>query len=674
MSPLATISSILTSILLTTKTSVADVTPFVNNAQYNAGKYGDYPTQTFKSNPAVTQVPRVNFMKPFTNCDDGSYLFLTPRGHAPDPTLVILDPSGSPIWASTKTYGEVYNLQVQQYKGESFLTFWGGDDTIGGHGEGNYYMLDQGYNQRYRIGAANKLGADLHAFTITKDDTALITIYQAIATDLSSASQWRTRGWIWDSVFQEIDIETGELHFQWRASDHVPITNSYTDMNAATQTDPWDVYHINSVEKDDLGNYLISIRFLRAILYIDGRTGEVLWQLGGKDNSFEDLSDGKATVSLGQHDAHWHNDHRYITYFDNRADWYNQMDDQSRGTRIEVDLERMTARLDQTFTDPNYKILSTSQGSYQTLPNGNVVLGYGFNGVIAEFSPEGELLCDAYLQPASTFTTGNVQSYRNLRFNWTATPSYPPDLVLEGSRLYFSWNGATEVDTWLLVGSDTADETDQPSERAIQDAIVVGRTGFETVYRICKDDGLGQYVRAIALDKNGVALGGTNVVDTGDLATGRGKDYPDYEDSEEYHAQKGQHGGDGDGDGDDDYQYDMHVGEGGNTWAEGEGVDDETEDLEILIGFAVFAVLSAGLVIGLLVCKERWLERRRRAGGPEASQGRVAAWRHKFSGFIARLRRNGRRDDFGEVSAKRGLLEGDSLAMAEAGDHPHPHP
>lgn len=667
---MARISSVLVSLLLTTTTCLADLTPFQHNEKFNKGRYGDYPTQTFRSNPAVTMVPQVNFMKPFTNCDDGSYLFLAPRGNTPDPTLVILDPRGSPVWASTQPYGQVYNLQAQTYKGERFLTFWGGNDAIGGHGIGEYYMFDQGYNERYRIQAANGLGADLHAFTITKNDTALITIYQAIATDVSSASQWRTSGWIWDSVFQELDIETGEALFQWRASDHIPITNSYTDMNDAVENDPWDVYHINSVEKDDLGNYLISVRFLRAILYIDGRTGEVLWQLGGKSNSFTDLSDGKATVSLGQHDAHWHDGHRYITYFDNRADWYHAMDSQSRGTRIEVDLEAMTALLDQTFTDPNYEILSTSQGSYQTLPNGNVVLGYGFNGVMAEFSPDGELLCDVYLQPASTFTSGNVQSYRNLKFNWTGLPTYPPDLVLEKSRLYMSWNGATEVDTWLLVGSDT--DHDAPSERDIQDAIVVGKTGFETVYQIYKDDGLGQYVRVIALDKNGVALGTSNLVDTGELATDPGKDYPDYEDSEEFQKEKS---GSGD-DGDEDYQYDMHVGDDG--WPEGEGSEEwEKEDLLILIGFGIVSLLGAVLVTILLIRKEKWLEQKRRAHGgqeedvqehgEELGENKLSFWQRVRNLLPGWRNPAARRDSFAEVSAKQGLLEGDSLAQVEEG-------
>jgi hypothetical protein len=48
---------------------------------------------------------------------------------------------GSLVWGPDHHYGEVYNFQVQTYKGEPVLIFWAGDDSIGGHGEGKYYMV-----------------------------------------------------------------------------------------------------------------------------------------------------------------------------------------------------------------------------------------------------------------------------------------------------------------------------------------------------------------------------------------------------------------------------------------------------------------------------------------------------------------------------------------------------
>lgn len=531
----------------------ADQAPFYADSKYNDAEYGFYVTQTFKSSPQVTGVPVVNFMEPFTRCDDGSYLLITPRGRVAESTPMILDVNGSLVWAATEKYGQVYNLQVQSYKGQEYLTFWAGDDTVGGHGVGTHYMLDQQYREQYRIKAANGLGADLHAFTITANDTALISIYDKKFADVESMPGYHRKGWIWDSVFQELDLQTGEAIFEWRASDHIDVSKSYHPIGEMEESDPRDVYHINSVRKDTLGNFLVSSRYLRAVLYIDGITGKVLWQLGGKDNSFHDLSNGTATTFLGQHDADIleredKNNHakktHFITFFNNNADWDTTTDIQSKGARIEISLDDMTARLDLSLSTSNSTsitttrpILSSSQGSYQTLPNGHIVLGYGFNAAMAEFSETGELLCSLLFQPSSRFDTGDVQSYRNLRFNWTGFPrDTKPRLVSEvdGSsssssgdvKLYMSWNGATEVSRWLLEGFENNNEEEkETTERrkrhsrinhrnnSVEKISLVAKEGFETTYRFSSSSHKTRFVRAVALDRDDNVLGTSDLMD-----------------------------------------------------------------------------------------------------------------------------------------------------------------
>lgn len=539
----------------------ADQAPFYADSKYNDAEYGFYVTQTFKSSPQVTGVPVVNFMEPFTRCDDGSYLLITPRGKVAESTPMILDVNGSLVWAATEKYGQVYNLQVQSYKGQEYLTFWAGDDTVGGHGVGTHYMLDQQYREQYRIKAANGLGADLHAFTITANDTALISIYDKKFADVESIPGYHRKGWIWDSVFQELDLQTGEAIFEWRASDHIDVSKSYHPIGEMEESDPRDVYHINSVRKDTLGNFLVSSRYLRAVLYIDGITGKVLWQLGGKDNSFHDLSNGTATTFLGQHDAdileredkhnHAKKTH-FITFFNNNADWDNTTDIQSKGARIEISLDDMTARLDLSLSTSNSTtttrpILSSSQGSYQTLSNGHIVLGYGFNAAMAEFSETGELLCSMLFQPSSRFDTGDVQSYRNLRFNWTGFPrDTKPRLVgeFDGSssssgdvKLYMSWNGATEVSRWLLEGfennnnneeeeNETTERRKRPSrinhsKNSVEIISLVAKEGFETTYRFSSSSHKTRFVRVVALDRD------DNVLGTSDLIDLRGMDRDD---------------------------------------------------------------------------------------------------------------------------------------------------
>ncbi|KAF2721702.1 hypothetical protein K431DRAFT_346129 [Polychaeton citri CBS 116435] len=289
------------------------LSPPLYNATVDSGTYGYYPTNSFAT--FELREPRTNFLRWSPGCDDGSLYFITPRGYSEEePGPMILDGSGNLIWVEhfKNTFGgQAYNFMVQSYQGQDYLTFWLGDDTVKGHGTGHYYMqLNSSYDLVHKVAAAGGLSADLHEFLITPEGTVLMTIYQIIQRDVTPLGRVfesvmeHEANYIWDGVFQEIALETGELIFEWRASDHVDITDTYRPVgDGGTRADPFDWFHINSVEKDELGNYLISARYPHVIMYIDGRTGDTIWTLGGKGNDFMDLSDGYATNFAFQHDA-----------------------------------------------------------------------------------------------------------------------------------------------------------------------------------------------------------------------------------------------------------------------------------------------------------------------------------------------------------------------------------
>lgn len=57
---------------------------------------------------------------------------------------MILDDTGSLVWSKhfdNEYGGQAYGLKVQQYRGTDHLTFWLGDDTVRGHGAGQYYIV-----------------------------------------------------------------------------------------------------------------------------------------------------------------------------------------------------------------------------------------------------------------------------------------------------------------------------------------------------------------------------------------------------------------------------------------------------------------------------------------------------------------------------------------------------
>ena len=369
--------------------------------------------------------------------------------------------------------------------------------------------------------------------------------------------------WIWESLFQELDIETGEVLFEWRASEHFNFTDSYVRPNKAIHNAPWDFFHINMIDKDAAGNFLVSTRYGRCALYIDGKTGDILWILGGKANSFKDLSGGDATTFLGQHDVHWVDGHDGITMFDNRADWFNKIEDESAGHRIHVDLDKMTAELVHSYRHPEH-ILSTSQGSMQTLPNGNVLIGYGFNGAFTEFTPGGEAICDAYMMPSNRFGSGDVQSYRDLKFNWTGVPLTTPDLAFEEKTLYISWLGSTKVKSWLIQDSNTADGD-------FEAVLSTPKAGFETEYALADGERMRRYVRIIAVDQGGTQLSISHPVDLLDPVEIWG----------EAPAGEPEH----------DHDHDHN-----NEDGKGPEYEDDVEDVQILLILGILAMISAALV------------------------------------------------------------------------------
>ena len=114
------------------------------DAALDNGKYGSYPTRSSISSGLDS--PRTNFVQRAPECDDdGMYYFITPKGwKVSKPGPMILDQNGSMIWSehfANQYSGQAYDLRVQRYRGEDYLTFWLGDDTVRGHGAGHYYMV-----------------------------------------------------------------------------------------------------------------------------------------------------------------------------------------------------------------------------------------------------------------------------------------------------------------------------------------------------------------------------------------------------------------------------------------------------------------------------------------------------------------------------------------------------
>ncbi|MBA3425260.1 MAG: arylsulfotransferase family protein [Rubrobacter sp.] len=405
---------------------------------------------------------------------------------------MILDNKGQLVWFRplSREARDMMDFTVQRYRGESVLTWWEGVHT--GYGQGEYLIFDGSYREIARVRAGNGYQGDHHEFLISPRDTALFTIYHKVFGDLSPVGGSKD-GLVLDGIAQEVDIETGEVLFEWHSLNHVGLDES----NGRPPENPelaFDYFHINSIDVEPDGNLLISSRLTSTVYKVDHETGEVIWRLGGKNSDFEM---GPGTRTNYQHDARRQPDGT-ITIFDNGA---LKEDDQSRGIVLRLDENAMTATLLREYTHPD-KVFSGTQGNVQVLPNGNVFVGWGSAPVLSEFDKDGELLFSA------SFPL-EAETYRAFRFEWSGRPS--DDLAMVARRasedevtVYASWNGATEVASWQVLTGPSLDQM-EPLGTA-------PRQGFETAITVNTTE---PYVGVQALDRAGQALGTGKAVEMG---------------------------------------------------------------------------------------------------------------------------------------------------------------
>ncbi len=432
-----------------------------------AGLYAPY--RHFVSRPDL-KPPRVEMLVRTRYALPG-YLFIAPKKKVEQGGPLILDNRGRVIWFMPVDRRGVTDFRVQHYRGKPVLTWWRGKSADNKR-LGRYSIYDNSYRLITYVRPGRGLSGDMHEFEITAHNTALIT--------LSHIVRVKTRR-VLEGAFQEVDIRTGRVLFEWHSVGHVRLLESYYHL----PRDPdktYDYFHINTVEVDRDGNFLVSARNTHTIYKISRKTGAVMWRLGGKWSDFEL---GKGVRFAWQHDVRRQSDGS-LTMFDNEA--APKMRKQSRGLVLRVDERQKTVTVMRTFvhTPP---IVAVDQGNMQKLSNGHYLVGWGHQPYVTEFGPQGKALLDL------RFGRTGVDSYRAYRFSWIGRPHSKPTIAVEGDTLYVSWNGATEVRSWQLLGG--------ADKKKLRPLLAVPKTGFEAAIPLPADV---PWVAVRALDRLGRSL------------------------------------------------------------------------------------------------------------------------------------------------------------------------
>jgi hypothetical protein len=281
--------------------------------------------------------------------------------------------------------------------------------------------------------------------------------------------------------------------------------------------------HMNAVDKDSNGDYVVSGRHTGTIYKVAGLNnpsytpGEIIWQLGGKNNTFagsmfSTVPNAPNLNFTWQHHVRYEPSINGISLWDNANNNVNTpsalaSSGMSIAISVSSDNQTHNATLVGQYISPGRQ-LDSSQGSHQILANGNHFLGEGSNPFIYEQTSAGDT---AYY---ASFGVGTISSYRSFKFPWTGNPvpsqmallSYAQSCNASNTAFYASWNGATQVATWKFFAAS--------SKSAKQFQVVATQAAAGVFETKASAEGLSGAVYAQALDANGKVLGTTATVDT----------------------------------------------------------------------------------------------------------------------------------------------------------------
>ncbi|MHB1432361.1 MAG: MFS transporter [Streptosporangiaceae bacterium] len=409
---------------------------------------------------------------------------------------LIVDNDLNPVWFRPVPVSEVASdLALQTYQGKPALSWWQGTITNTGATEsGEYVVVNQHYQTIATLKGADGWVLTLHSLVIDGQD-AWVTANKNVPMNLTRYGG-AANGAIVDSAVQEYNLKTGRLVRSWDAYRHLPLADSYA--NPPVNGFPWDVYHVNSISLAGNGKLLVSMRNTWAAYLINPATGKIDWTLGGKHSSFAIPSD--ATFEW-QHDVTMPSPSTVSMFNDNccqitGAGTYLAPAGPSRAMVLKLSPAARTVRLVASYQHGGES--AAYMGSTQVLPNGNVFVGWGDLPYFTEFTRSGRKVLDGVLP-------GPDLSYRAKQVaTWVGLPLYPPSGAVRRAHgvptVYASWNGATRVRSWRVLGGQ-----DPGNLAPIATAL---KSGFETA--IAVRSGYHAY-EVQALDARGHVLGTSRV-------------------------------------------------------------------------------------------------------------------------------------------------------------------
>jgi EmrB/QacA subfamily drug resistance transporter len=452
---------------------------FAGNKGAPLGQYTTADTYSFVTAPSL-HPPIIKRVQPSGSASLApGYIFATNFYDLNKPPIhgqsgpMILGRDLQPVWFQPVPEQDVAsNLTLQSYQGKPVLGWWQGKVTKSGQTEtGEDVVVDEHYHAVARLRATGGWVLTLHELLIDSEGHAWVTANKNIAKDLSSYGG-AYNGALVDVAVQEYDLASGKLMRSWDALKH--ISPHQSQATVPTNGFPWDAYHVNSIELLPEGKFLVSMRNTWGAYLVDEASGKIEWTLGGRGNEFKF---GPGAGFEWQHDVRMQGS--TVSLFDDHCCQLTgggtsvKATGPSRGLVLRLDQGARTATLASQYGQAE-GFESEYMGDTQPLSGGGAFVGWGSERYFSEYDRSGKLVYEGILPEPD-------RSYRSQLEPWEGTPDTKPAGAArrEGSatKVYASWNGATKLASWRVLGASSTGG----SMRALATA---PRSGFETAIAV----------------------------------------------------------------------------------------------------------------------------------------------------------------------------------------------
>ena len=324
------------------------------------------------------------------------------------PYLMILDHYGAPVWYK-KTPSPMMDLKRISDRRLVFTPSFGPYGILENQG---YWLTDLAgvptVKHRTTDPSPTELPTDHHDYIElpgVANGRALVSYPIVTGVNLVGMPGGTDPDTIADGVIQEVDGSGNEL-WRWDMSAHFDPATSTFPINfdeslprppAGTGVDgfpdAWDVFHINAIDREPDGDYVVTVRHMDGVFRADRSTGNVEWTLGTPASTD---AGAKVLSIVGDpyngpkrpHDARLNGN--VLTMFDNRANMPGQ---RSRAVAYSLDAAAGTATLLWEFRNSE-PFTGDTLGSVQQADDGSVVVnwGAGLQPFLEELSSDGTRL------------------------------------------------------------------------------------------------------------------------------------------------------------------------------------------------------------------------------------------------------------------------------------------